>query len=161
MKTRSQSTFQVAIRSTQQLINKAVIILALIIGLNAPAFAQADTRLERLNLIFEGNLAGAVYVTHCDKNALTSYPVYIENARQTAEFLVAELMKQSPTPTQEQAIETLRNRQNQVVATLSDFYKKNGCETQQAGAAKKHFDLFNQMAAADMHDFLNNIEKSQ
>lgn len=146
----------------QLIINRLHLgFVAFLVCVSAPALAQSDIRLERLNLIFEGNLSGAVYVTHCDTKPLTSYPIYVENAKLTTEALASELMKKDSRITQAQVAETLRARQNQITSTLGAFYQQNGCSTQQAAAAKKHFDTFNRKPRPDMVQFLATIENQQ
>lgn len=109
-------------------------------------------------MMFEGNLSGAVYAINCAPQPLSAYPLYIENARLTSESLSAELISLNKSLTPEKIAQTLQERQNQLVTTIGDFYKKNGCNTSQAGFAKKHFDMFSQKPSQDMRDFLANIE---
>jgi hypothetical protein len=125
-----------------------------------PAAAKADAvRLERLNLIFEGNESGSAYVRHCMKGQPGKASTqFVKNMILTTESLMKEMQVEYPALTNDQTIEALGKKQTQMKGPLDDFYKKNGCKTKQAIAAKKHFTTFNTMSEADMQGFLDNIE---
>lgn len=125
-----------------------------------PTAAQADpVRLERLNLMFEGNESGAAYVRHCLKGKpAKASAVFLKNTILTTEALMHEMQVEYPALSNDQTIEALGKKQTQMTGPLNDFYKKNGCKTQQAQAAKRHFTMFNKMPPAEMQAFLDNIE---
>lgn len=129
-----------------------VVCLALV-----PAGAWAESvRLERLNLMFEGNESGAAYVRHCLKGQASAQ--FTKNTILTTEYLLKEMKVAYPVLSNDQAIEALAKRQAQMKGPLDGFYKKNGCNTTQAQAAQRHFNTFNTMPTAEMTDFLAHIE---
>ncbi|MDB2682887.1 hypothetical protein N9Z27_01375 [Alphaproteobacteria bacterium] len=133
---------------------------AIVLSLSmVPALAQVSVRLERLQMIFDGNVYGAVFVKHCDKRPITDYPVYIENAQATMLALAEEMMVAGRgILTPEQIEKSIRERQRDGERAMDDFYKKNGCETKQAASAKKHFDMFNDTSPEQMDEFLADVE---
>lgn len=128
--------------------------------LMSSSFAYADpVRMERLNLMFEGNESGSAYIRHCIKGKTGKVTaVFVKNTILTTESLMMEMQEEYPQLTNDQAIEVLGKKQTQMKGPLDDFYKKNGCQTSQAKAAKKHFTMFNTMPEAEMQAFLDNIE---
>lgn len=134
--------------------------LVLSFVLLSSGFAHADpVRFERLNTMFEGNESGAAYVRHCLKGKSGKASAgFLKNTILTTESLMKEMQAEYPALTNDQTIEALGKKQTDMKGPLDDFYKKNGCQTSQAKAAKKHFMMFNAMPAAEMQAFLDNIE---
>lgn len=140
------------------MISKKTLLFIALSTFVSQAHAQTSVRLERLNLMFEGNLSGAIYAMNCAPQPLSAYPGYIENARLTSQSLSAELLKLDKTLTPQKVAQSLSERQSQIITSISTFYKQNGCNTSQAQSAKKHFDMFSQKPSQEMRDFLGNIE---
>lgn len=139
---------------------KKYALLTMIGLMLAPAAAQADpVRLERLNLMFEGNESGAAYVRHCMKGQpAKASSGFLKNTILTTEALLHEMQAEYPALSNNRAIEALGKKQMEMKGPLDSFYKKNGCKTKQAQAAKKHFTMFNAMPEGEMQAFLDNIE---
>lgn len=125
-----------------------------------PVTAKADqVRLERLNLMFEGNESGAAYARHCLKGKpAKASALFMKNTILTTESLLKEMQVEYPALSNNQAIEVLGKKQAEMKGPLDSFYSKNGCKTKQAEAAKKHFTMFNTMPEGEMQAFLDNIE---
>lgn len=136
----------------------SLFILALFCATAGPA--QADrVRLERLNIMFEGNESGAAFIRHCMKGKpAKATATFVKNNILTTEALLHEMQAEYPALSNDQAIETLVRRQDELKRPLDDFYSKNGCKTKQAVAAQKHFKMFNEWPEGKMQAFLKNIE---
>lgn len=136
-------------------------LLCLLLGLSAlvPSAKADQLRLERLNLIFEGNESGAAFIRHCMKGKpAKASATFTKNSILATEALLHEMQAEYPELSNNQAIETLTRKQSEMRGPLDDFYAKNGCKTKQAIAAHKHFKTFNEWPADKMQGFLDNIE---
>lgn len=136
----------------------SLFILAVFCGAAGPA--QADkVRLERLNIMFEGNESGAAFVRHCMKGKPTKASAgFMNNTILTNESLLREMQAEFPALSNNQALEALAKKQDSMKGPLDSFYSKQGCKTKQAQAAFKHFKMFNEKPQEDMQAFLDNIE---
>lgn len=125
-----------------------------------PGLACAESvRMERLNLMFEGNESGAAYVRHCMRGQPAKASAqFMKNTILTTEYLLKEMQVEYPTLSNDQAIEALGKKQAQMKGPFDDFYKKQGCKTTQAQAAQRHFNTFNTMSTSEMTEFLAHIE---
>lgn len=121
-----------------------------------PSFREL--RLDRLNIMFDGNISGAVWAKHCHAKSLREYPRYILNAKLTKQFLGEEISHLDKRITAAKIEETLQRKQRDAEKALNDFYTKMGCNTSQALAASKHFDLFKDKDPAEMKEFLIDIQ---
>ncbi len=141
---------------------RSILVLALLlvpgVAMAQPGEEQVSERLSRLNIMFDGNLSGAAWVKHCGEAPITEYPNYIENAQATMLALAEEMMSMGMGLTPAQIEQVIRKKQADQEKALNAFYLKNGCESSQAAAAKKHFDMFNAMDMVKMQDFLGDIE---
>ena len=135
-----------------------ILFIALFITQSAHAQAQISERIKRLNMIFEGNIAGAMYIENCDTKSVVEYPTYMTNARASSKALYNELVRQTGQENAAQIKQTLEQRQEEIVQALVPFYKEQGCASPQAQSAKKHFQEFNTTNPQDMISFLDNIE---
>lgn len=139
----------------------AVLMISFMVS--GPVFAQAqevpdNVRLERLNIIFEGNESASAWMRHCFKGGALAARQFLENSILSAEFFAQEMMNEYGQMTTDQALEVLSDKQTEMAGPLNDFYQKNGCNTKQARAAKNHFERFNNWAQDDFRAFLQNIE---
>lgn len=125
-----------------------------------PASAQnaENLRLERLNLMFEGNVSANAYIRHCHDESDIPTTAFKRNFDLTAGELAEAMTNNYEGLNVSKAVEALGQKQSEMRAALDQFYQQNGCDTSQAQAAERHFEMFNQYGEQQMQAFLDNIE---